>query len=108
MKVRSVRRHSARSRGRPHRRLARPGNGDPRAGPAPDGPAGTAHRGRAGDNELLLDPSTYTPLGTQVVLVKGNGGKSAPPPPGVPPIPSAITHSEIYVAMGWTNTAYGG
>jgi hypothetical protein len=22
--------------------------------------------------------------------------------------PGAITHSEIYVAMGWTNTAYGG
>jgi hypothetical protein len=71
------------------------------------------------DNELLLDPSTYTPLGTQVVLVKGNGGKPAPLPRGVPRIPGygqetkgmkpgAITHSEIYVAMGWTNTAYGG
>ncbi|HZE33097.1 MAG TPA: CU044_5270 family protein [Actinoallomurus sp.] len=71
------------------------------------------------DNELLLDPSTYTPLGTQVVLVKGNGGKPAPLPPGVPRIPGygqetkgmkpgAITHSEIYVVMGWTNTAYGG
>jgi hypothetical protein len=71
------------------------------------------------DNELLLDPSTYTPLGTQVVLVKGNGGKPAPPPPGMPRMPGygqetkgmkpgAITHSEIYVAMGWTNTAYGG
>jgi hypothetical protein len=71
------------------------------------------------DNELLLDPSTYTPLGTQVVLVKGNGGKPAPLPRGVPRNPGygqetkgmkpgAITHSEIYVAMGWTNTAYGG
>ena len=71
------------------------------------------------DNELLLDPSTYTPLGTQVVLVKGNGGRPAPLPPGVPRIPGygqetkgmkpgAITHSEIYVEMGWTNTTYGG
>jgi len=68
---------------------------------------------------LLLDPATYVPLGTQTVLVKGNGGKRVPPPAGMPPIqsggletkgmkPGAITHSEIYVAMGWTNTAYGG
>jgi hypothetical protein len=79
----------------------------------------TKSDGNVEDNELLLDPSTYTPLGTQVVLVKGNGGKPGPPPPGVPSIPGvgketkgmkpgAITHSEIYVAMGWTNTAYGG
>jgi hypothetical protein len=71
------------------------------------------------DDELLLDPATYVPLGTQTVLVKGNGGKRVPPPAGMPPIqsggletkgmkPGAITHSEIYVAMGWTNTAYGG
>ena len=71
------------------------------------------------DNELLLDPATYVPLGTQTVLVKGNGGKRVPPPPDSPPLqsggletkgmkPGAITHSEIYVAMGWTNTAYGG
>ncbi|GLY90881.1 CU044_5270 family protein [Actinoallomurus iriomotensis] len=71
------------------------------------------------DNELLLDPVTYVPLETRLVLVKGNGGKRVPPPPGVPPIqsggletkgmkPGAITHSEIYVTMGWTNTAYRG
>lgn len=71
------------------------------------------------DEELLLDPATYVPLGTQTVLVKGNGGKRVPPPPGMPSIqsggletkgmkPGAITHSEIYVAMGWTDTAYGG
>jgi hypothetical protein len=69
--------------------------------------------GNVEDNELLLDPSTYTPLGTQVVLVKGDGGKAAPPIPGGGKEtkgmkPGAITHSEIYVAMGWTNTAYGG
>jgi hypothetical protein len=71
------------------------------------------------DNELLLDPVTYVPLGVQTVLVHGNGGKRVPPPPGMPSIqsgglettgmkPGAITHSEIYVAMGWTDTAYGG
>jgi hypothetical protein len=71
------------------------------------------------DNELLLDPATYVPLGVQTVLVHGNGGKRVPPPKGMPPIqsggletkgmkPGAITHSEIYVAMGWTDTAYGG
>jgi hypothetical protein len=75
-----------------------------------------AQDGNVFDNELLLDPVTYVPLGTQTVLVKGNGGKHAPPPRGQPPSgletkgmkPGAITHSEIYVAMGWTNTAYGG
>ena len=71
------------------------------------------------DNELLLDPATYTPLGTQTVLVKGNGGKREPPPPGMPPLPGwgletkgmkpgAIVHSEVFFAMGWTDTAYGG
>jgi hypothetical protein len=71
------------------------------------------------DEELLLDPATYVPLDTQTVLVKGNGGKRVPPPPGMPPLqsggletkgmkPGAITHSEIYVSMGWTDTAYGG
>jgi hypothetical protein len=71
------------------------------------------------DHELLLDPETYVPLGTQTVLVKGDDAKRVPPPTGPPPVqsagldtagmkPGAITHSEIYLAMGWTNTAYGG
>lgn len=52
------------------------------------------------DNELLLDPVTYMPLDVQTVLARGDGGKRMKP--------GAITHSEIYVAMGWTDTAYGG
>ncbi|MGH3375428.1 MAG: CU044_5270 family protein [Actinoallomurus sp.] len=71
------------------------------------------------DNELLLDPKTYVPLGVQTVLVHGNGGKRVAQPAGRPPIqsggletkgmkPGAVTHSEIYLAMGWTDTAYGG
>lgn len=71
------------------------------------------------DNELLLDPVTYTPLGTQIVLVKGNGGRRVAPPPGQPALqsggletkgmkPGAIDHSEIYVTMAWTDSAYGG
>jgi hypothetical protein len=75
--------------------------------------------GNVYDTELLLDPVSYVPLGVQTVLVRGNGGKRVSPPPGTPPFqsggletkgmkPGAVTHSEIYVAMGWTNTAYGG
>jgi hypothetical protein len=72
--------------------------------------------GNVFDNELLLDPVTYVPLGIQTVLVKGNGGKHVPPAPGQLSSgletkgmkPGAITHSEIYVEMGWTNTVYGG
>ncbi|GAA4484679.1 hypothetical protein GCM10023191_008150 [Actinoallomurus oryzae] len=75
--------------------------------------------GNVYDSELLLDPVTYVPLGTQMVLVHGNGGRTVPPSPGMPPAqsggletkgmkPGAITHSEIYLTMGWTNTAYGG
>ncbi|MFB9832852.1 hypothetical protein [Actinoallomurus acaciae] len=69
------------------------------------------------DNELLLDPVTYVPLETRLILVKGNGGKRVRPTPGKPPLPSvdttgmkpgAIAHSEIYLTMGWTNTTYGG
>jgi hypothetical protein len=52
------------------------------------------------DNELLLDPSTYAPLGVQTVLVRGDGGRHIRP--------GAIVHSELYLAMGWTNTAYRG
>ncbi|MGI5233631.1 CU044_5270 family protein [Actinoallomurus sp. CA-142502] len=72
--------------------------------------------GNVFDNELLLDPMTYAPLETRLVLVKDNGGKRVPPTPGRPPVshvdtkgmkPGAIVRSEIYLTMGWTNTAYG-
>jgi hypothetical protein len=79
----------------------------------------TTQNGNVYDSELLLDPATYVPLGTQLVLVQGNGGRRVAPSPGMPPAqsggletkgmkPGAIAHSEIYVTMGWTNTAYGG
>jgi hypothetical protein len=54
------------------------------------------------DTELLLAPRTYQLLGTQTVLVKGGSAATKGMKPG-----TIYTH-ELFVEMGWTNTAYGG
>lgn len=71
------------------------------------------------DEQLLLDPHTYQPRGEQTMLVKGNGGVKVKPKPGMPEAqsggletkgmkPGALLHSELFLTMEWTNTAYHG
>ncbi|MFC5186017.1 hypothetical protein [Actinomadura harenae] len=51
------------------------------------------------DTELLLDPATYRVLGTQTVLVSGTTPETRGMKPGT------VYTQQLFLEMGWTNTA---
>jgi hypothetical protein len=64
--------------------------------------APTSFNGDTFDVELLLAPGAYQLLGTETVLTKGGNAEAAGMKPG-----TVFTH-QLFLEMGWTNSAYGG